>query len=172
MMAVHGKNQRLKYKRRRTGETDYRRRLKLLRGEMPRAVIRVSNSRVIAQIVTYERDGDKISVQTNSSELRSYGWPKDASIKSVPSAYLTGFSLGKKALAAGIEEAVLDIGLAASTKGNRAFSALKGMIDAGLWLPHSEEILPSDERINGAHISDSLASSVESTRSKIEEASS
>ena len=171
-MAVHGKNQRLKYKRRRTGETDYRRRLKLLRGEMPRAVVRVSNSRVIAQIVAYEKDGDKIVAQTNSVELRNHGWPMDASIKSVPSAYLTGFSLGKKALAAGIDEAVLDIGLAASTRGNRVFSALKGMIDAGLWLPHSEDVLPSEERVNGTHISDSLASSVESTRSKIEEASS
>ena len=170
-MAVHGKNQRLKYKRRRTGETDYRRRLKLLRGEMPRAVVRVSNSRVIAQIVAYEKDGDKIVAQTNSAELRNHGWPMDASIKSVPSAYLTGFSLGKKALAAGIDEAVLDIGLAASTRGNRVFSALKGMIDAGLWLPHSEDVLPSEERVNGTHISDSLASSVESTRSKIEEAS-
>jgi len=171
-MAVHGKNQRLKYKRRRTGETDYRRRLKLLRGEMPRAVVRVSNTRVVAQIVTYEKDGDKIAVQTNSSELHSHGWPKDASIKSVPSAYLTGFSLGKKALSAGIDEAVLDIGLAASTKGNRAFSALKGMIDAGLWLPHSEDVLPAEDRVNGSHINESLASSVESVRSKLEGASS
>ena len=46
------------------------------------------------------------------------------------------------------------------------------MIDAGLWLPHSEDVLPHEDRINGAHISDSLASSVESTRSKIEGASS
>tara|TARA_B100000287_G_scaffold115941_1_gene107920 strand:+ start:4809 stop:5327 length:519 start_codon:yes stop_codon:yes gene_type:complete len=172
MMAVHGKNQRLKYKRRRTGETDYRRRLKLLRGEMPRAVVRISNTRVVAQIVNYEKDGDQIVVQTNSSELRGLGWPKGASIKSVPSAYLTGFSLGKKAVAAGIDEAVLDIGLAASTRGNRVFSALKGMIDAGLYVPHSEDVLPDEERINGAHIDDSLAAAVESTRSKIEGASS
>jgi large subunit ribosomal protein L18 len=171
-MAVHGKNQRLKYKRRRTGETDYRRRLKLLRGEMPRAVVRVSNTKVVAQIVNYEKDGDKIAVQSNSSELRGLGWPKDASIKSVPSAYLTGYSLGKKAVAAGIEEAVLDIGLAASTRGSRVFSALKGMIDAGVWLPHSEDVLPSEDRVNGAHISESLAASVESIRSKLEGASS
>ncbi|MDP6856874.1 MAG: 50S ribosomal protein L18 [Candidatus Thalassarchaeaceae archaeon] len=171
-MAVHGKNQRLKYKRRRTGETDYRRRLKLLRGEMPRAVVRVSNTRVVAQIVNYESDGDRIAVQANSSELTSMGWPKGASLKSVPSAYLTGFSLGKRALSAGIDEAVLDIGLAASSRGSRVFSALKGMIDAGLWIPHNEEVLPSDDRINGAHIDDSMAASVESTRSKIEGASS
>ena len=171
-MAVHGKNQRLKYKRRRTGETDYRRRLKLLRGEMPRAVVRVTNTRIVAQIVNYESKGDRIAVQSNSSELTSLGWPKGASLKSVPSAYLTGFSLGKRALAAGIDEAVLDIGLAASTRGSRVFSALKGMIDAGMYLPHSEEVLPSEDRINGAHIDDSMAASVESTRSKIEGASS
>ena len=46
------------------------------------------------------------------------------------------------------------------------------MIDAGLYVPHSEEVLPDDERINGAHIDDSLAAAVESTRSKIEGASS
>ena len=38
---AHGKNQRLRFKRRREGETDYRRRMKLLSGETPRAVVRV-----------------------------------------------------------------------------------------------------------------------------------
>ena len=168
MMAAHGKNQRARYKRRRTGETDYRRRLKLLRGEVPRAVVRISNTRVVAQIVEFDLDGDNVRLQFTSSDLRSHGWPKDASVKSVPSAYLTGFALGKKALAAGIDEAVLDIGLAASTRGNRVFSVLKGMVDAGMHIPHSEEILPSEDRVNGEHISDKIAGAVEKTRTKIE----
>jgi hypothetical protein len=38
-------------------------------------------------------------------------------------------------------------------------------------IPHGADVLPSDERINGSHIDDSLASAVESTRTAIEEAS-
>ena len=37
-------------------------------------------------------------------------------------------------------------------------------------IPHSDEILPSDERINGAHINDGMEAQVESTKAKIEEA--
>ena len=81
-----------------------------------------------------------------------------------------GFAVGKKAIAAGYNTAILDIGLAASTKGNRVYAALKGMIDAGLEIPHGEDVLPSDERIMGSHIDDSLATSVESTKKSIEEA--
>ena len=43
---AHGKRQRRKYARREFGLTDYRRRLKLLRGGEPRAVVRVSNTEV------------------------------------------------------------------------------------------------------------------------------
>jgi large subunit ribosomal protein L18 len=44
------------------------------------------------------------------------------------------------------------------------------MIDAGLEIPHGEDVLPSEERIMGSHIDDSLATSVESTKKSIEEA--
>ena len=73
-------------------------------------------------------------------------------------------------MASGHEEAVLDIGLAASTSGNRVFAALKGMVDAGLDIPHGDSVFPDEDRLNGAHINDSYASSVEATKSKIEEA--
>jgi len=48
------------------------------------------------------------------------------------------------------------------------YAALKGMADAGLEVPHDEDILPSDERINGEHIDDKVAKAVEATRKKIE----
>jgi large subunit ribosomal protein L18 len=88
----------------------------------------------------------------------------------LPASYLVGYALGKSALAAGHDEAVLDIGLAASSSGARVFAALKGMIDAGLEIPHGESVLPSDERLSGAHINDSYSASIEATKSKIEEA--
>ena len=42
------------------------------------------------------------------------------------------------------------------------------MIDAGMDIPHGEEVLPSDERINGSHINDDVSAAVESTKKKIE----
>ena len=50
------------------------------------------------------------------------------------------------------------------------FAALKGMVDAGLGVPHSEDIFPSEDRLAGAHIDDSIAGAVESTKTAIEEA--
>jgi large subunit ribosomal protein L18 len=105
---------------------------------------------------------------TGSDLSKKFGWPDDYSKKSVPASYLVGYAMGKAALAQGAEEAVLDIGLAASTPGNRVFSALKGMVDAGLDIPHGENVLPDEERINGAHINGDIAAAVESTKTKIE----
>jgi large subunit ribosomal protein L18 len=76
--------------------------------------------------------------------------------------------MGKAALAHGSQEAVLDIGLAASTPGNRVFAALKGMVDAGLEIPHSEDVLPDEDRLNGAHINGDIGKVVESTKTTIE----
>ena len=168
---AHGKNQRLRYKRRRNGETDYRRRMRMLRGGSVRAVVRVSNTQTICQLVDYQSGGDEILVSIDGRTLvDKFKWPIDASRKSVPASYLTGFAMGKAALAAGHDEAVLDIGLAASSSGNRAFSALKGMVDAGLEIPHGEDVLPDDNRVSGAHIDESIAKAVESTKKAIEEA--
>ncbi len=165
---AHGKNQRRKYARREHGLTDYRRRLKLLRGGQPRAVVRVTNTQVICQLVAYEPNGDKvIAAATGASIVSDFKWPKDASRKSVPACYIAGMALAKKASDAGHGSAVLDIGLSASTKGNRVFAALKGMVDGGLEIPHGEEILPDDGRIAGNHISDKLAKSVEASKKAI-----
>ncbi len=166
---AHGKNQRLRYKRRRNGETDYRRRMRMLRGGSVRAVVRVSNTQTICQLVDYQSAGDEILVSIDGRTLvDKFKWPMDASRKSIPASYLTGFAMGKAALAAGHDEAVLDIGLAASSSGNRAFSALKGMVDAGLEIPHGEDVLPDDNRVSGAHIDESIAKAVESTKKAIE----
>lgn len=168
-MMSQGPRQRNQYRRRKTGETDYRRRLKLLRSGMARAVVRVSNTRVVCQLTNFSVVGDKVEVSTTGDDLVSkYGWPEDASRKNLPACYLTGFALGKTALAAGHDEAVLDIGLAASAAGSRVFAALKGMVDAGLEIPHGESVLPDEDRINGTHIDDSIASKVEATKANIE----
>jgi large subunit ribosomal protein L18 len=42
----------------------------------------------------------------------------------------------------------LDIGLHVPSKGTRVFAALKGVVDAGVEVPYSEDIVPDDERIS------------------------
>ena len=166
---MRGTRRRSVFRRRKAGLTDYRRRLKLLRGRKPRAVVRVSNTRTTCQLVTWAASGDLVTVSVTGSDLsKKYGWPQDFSKKSVSASYLVGYAMGKAAKAQGAEEAVLDIGLAASTPGNRVFSALKGMVDAGLEIPHGDNVLPEEDRINGSHISDDVAAAVETTKTNIE----
>ncbi len=166
---MRGTRRRSVFRRRKAGLTDYRRRLKLLRGRKPRAVVRVSNTRTTCQLVTWAASGDLVTVSVTGSDLsKKYGWPNDFSKKSVSASYLVGYAMGKAAKAQGAEEAVLDIGLAASTPGNRVFSALKGMVDAGLEIPHGENVLPDEDRINGSHISGDVAAAVETTKTNIE----
>lgn len=166
---MRGTRRRSIFRRRKAGLTDYRRRLKLLRGRKPRAVVRVSNSRTTCQLVDWSASGDLVKISVTGSDLsKKYGWPEDFSKKSVPASYLVGFAMGKAAIAQGAEEAILDIGLAASTPGNRVFSALKGMVDAGLDIPHNDGILPDEDRANGAHINADIAAVVESTKTNIE----
>ena len=166
---AHGKNQRLRFKRRRNGQTDYRRRMKLLRGGDLRAVVRISNTQVICQLIEFGMDGDNIFDSISGQTLvDKYKWPKNISRKSVPASYLVGFALGNRAVNAGHKNAILDIGLAASSSGNRVFAALKGMIDAGLEIPHGESVFPDEDRINGFHINENLAKSVSATKKAIE----
>ena len=119
--------------------------------------------------MTWAAEGDKVALNVTGNDLvKKFSWPDNMSKKSVPASYLVGYALGKAALAAGHEDAVLDIGLAASTPGGRVFAALRGMVEAGLNVPHSEEILPDDDRINGAHIDDKVAGAIETTKASIE----
>jgi len=166
---AQGKNQRLRFKRRRNAKTDYQRRMKMLRGETPRAVVRLSNTQVTCQIVDFEPKGDKILNSVNGKTLvDKFKWPSNASRKSIPACYLAGLALGNMAISTGTKEAVLDIGLASSSRGNRIYSALKGMIDAGLVIPHSESIFPDDDRVTGSHIDESISKAFEKSKKLIQ----
>ncbi len=144
-----GKIRKVPFRRRREGKTNYRKRLALLKSGKPRLVFRKSNRHCIVQVVKYACKGDVSVVYITTKKLTEYGWLGKANI---PSAYLCGYLAGKLALKKGIKEAVLDIGLIAPIKGSLPFAALKGALDAGMQIPHSPEILPSEERIKGMHI--------------------
>ena len=74
----------------------------------------------------------------------------------------------KMALKAGVSSAVLDIGRITPTAGGRAFATLKGLVDGGLDVPHSENLYPNESRINGEHVSDKMVKEIEKVTKKIE----
>ncbi len=136
------------YRRKREQKTHYQRRLRQLLSGKPRAVVRISNQRVVAQIATYTPLGDRIAAAFDSFSLKKKGWK--GSLKSIPAAYCTGYLLAKKALQAGCREAVLDSGFRAPRE--RVYAIVKGMLDAGMHVPCGEDVFPSEERLQGKHL--------------------
>lgn len=141
----------IQHRRRRENKTDYHSRLALVKSGKARIVIRKSLAGINVQFINYKPEGDATIVAAVPAELNKYGWK--ASSGNLPAAYLVGLIAGMKAKKKGIKEAVLDMGLQSSTKGSRIYAALKGAVDAGINIPHSAEILPDENRLKGAHIS-------------------
>ena len=139
-------------RRRREARTDYHQRLRLLKSGRARLVARTSNKHVRAQLVTTGDQGDRTLASAHSSDLAEFGW--EAPTANLPAAYLTGFLAGKRALAEGIEDAVLDIGLNTATPGSKVFAVQEGAIDAGLQVPHNDDVFAEWERTRGGHIAD------------------
>jgi len=144
---AHGPRYSVPYRRRREGRTNYKSRLALLKSGVPRAVVRRSRNLIRVQFVKYDPAGDRILAAVDSSMLEPFGWKAGRS--NMASAYLIGYLGGRKALERDIDEAVLDIGIVMPIAGSRAFAVLKGMVDAGVHIPHSEDALPVEERISG-----------------------
>ncbi|MFO7619271.1 MAG: 50S ribosomal protein L18 [Thermoplasmata archaeon] len=158
----------VQFRRRRQGRTDYRMRKKLITSGKPRAVVRCTSKNTIIQFITFNPRGDEVLATATTMELEKMGWKHATG--NIPSAYLVGLIAGKRASEGGIEKAVLDIGLKPPKRGTKVFAALKGMLDAGIEIAHDEEILPSDERITGAHINEEVAKMFASVSSKLKEA--
>ena len=162
----HGPRYRIKPRRRREGKTDYRKRLALLKSGKPRIVVRRSLRNVRVQVVNYAEQGDLVVASAMGSDLvKLYQWKH--SMGTTPAAYLTGLLAGKRAREAGITEGVLDIGRQVPAKGAKVFAALQGVLDAGIEVPHSEETLPSEDRIMGKHLGDAIAKDVAAIKEKI-----
>jgi large subunit ribosomal protein L18 len=138
-------------RRRREGKTDYQARKALVLSGRLRLVARNTLKNAVAQIIVAKPHGDEVMVTAHSRELRKYGWK--APTGNIPAAYLTGLLCGLKAKAKGIEDAILDIGLIAPTKGAKIFATLSGVLDAGVNVPHDEEKMV-EERIEGKHIAE------------------
>ena len=155
-----GPRYRVPFRRRRLGRTDYRQRLRLLRADRPRAVVRLSNARVRVSLTVFDPVGDRIVAAADSAELAAIGFPA-ASLRSTPAAYLTGYLAGLRARHFGAREAVLDVGLRAPSAGGRLLSALKGLLDSGVTIPHGASAFPTADRLNGTHLKRPLTEPIE-----------
>ena len=138
------------FRRIRERKTNYRKREKLLVGKKDFVTVNVSDQNISAQLIRPDLLGDKVMASVHSNELLSYGWK--GSRKNIPSCYLVGLLLGKKCLQKKISSAILYIGKRHFT--TKIAACLKGLSEAGLQLPFSESILPSEDRIQGTHIAD------------------
>ena len=165
MMMARGPRYKVPFRRRREGRTDYRHRAALLRGEKVRLVVRSSNRHSRVQFIEYKGGQDFTLASAVSKELEELGWKLSG--RSTPGAYLTGLLAGKRAAEKGLVEAVLDIGLKKPTKGAVVFAALKGVLDAGIEVPHSDEMLPKEERISGKHMKEGTKEMFEAAKVKI-----
>jgi large subunit ribosomal protein L18 len=155
----------MQFKRRRIGKTDYDKRLRLLTSDKSRLVFRKTLNYVTAQIMEFDKKGDKVLAAVTSKNLKEYGWK--FSCDNLPAAYLTGLMIGKLAKKKKIAEAILDSGLYSSTKGSRIYAVVKGAVDSGLKVPIEEEVIPSKDRIEGRHISEDMVKEFENIKKKI-----
>jgi len=128
-----------------------------------RFVVRFTNKDITAQIVSASIAGDMVLAAAYSHELPRYGL--EVGLTNYAAAYCTGLLLARRVLklrdldqeyegnveATGEDfsvepdderrpfRALLDVGLVRTTTGNRVFGALKGALDGGLDIPHSDK---------------------------------
>ncbi len=139
------------YKRKRKNRTDYNKRLKYLKSEKIRIVIRVSNNNLTIQGVKFKEEGDEVLCYTKSTDLKKMGWKYN--LGNVPSAYLIGLYFGTQH-GNNIKEAIIDLGLKSIKKGNRLSAVIKGIVDSGIKVPFSDSIFPNEKKINGSTIAE------------------
>ncbi|MAE13718.1 50S ribosomal protein L18 [Candidatus Woesearchaeota archaeon] len=151
----------VKFRRKRKGLTNYKKRLELLKSRTTRLVVRRSERNIVAQFINYKENGDNVLFTFKSSGLKKLGWK--ISTGNIPAAYLTGLQLAT--LAKGnVKNAILDLGLQRPVAGSRLYAVLKGIIDGGIKVPLDETVFPSEERLTGTHIQTHIETNKNSTQ--------
>merc|ERR1711907_815362 len=174
------------FRRRREAKTDYYARKRMVTQDLNkygapkfRLVTRITNSKVIAQIVYSMQKGDFCVTQATSVELAK--WGLTTGFTSYAAAYATGLLVARRILTKyglasmfkGISnvdgndydvsadaeavkqdkrpfKAILDIGSTNASTGNRVFGVLKGACDGGLHVPHSVKKYPGYVKEEGS----------------------
>ena len=135
-----------------------------------RLCVRMTNKDIICQIIQAKIVGDHCICAAYSHELPKYGI--EVGLTNYAACYATGLLCARRLLKKlGLDEqyegqtdpdgemflvehedgprpftCVLDVGLVRTTTGNRVFGALKGAVDGGLNIPHSEKRFPGYDR--------------------------
>lgn len=157
-----------------------------------RLIVRISNKDICCQIAYAKIGGDVIVTSAYSHELPAYG--VKFGLTNYAAAYCTGLLLARRHLKKlkldgtyqgvtditgevynvesqegqpGAFRCFLDVGLSRTTTGARIFGAMKGAVDGGLDIPHSEKRFPGYDaeakkydpaqhkaRIFGQHVAD------------------
>ena len=153
-------------KRRLQGKTDYKNRLALLKANKPRLVIRRTNKYFIIQSVESTEAQDKVTKTMTSKELIKHGWDKkfEGSLKNLSAGYLTGLLFAKST---GKTKYIVDLGMARTSKGNRLFAVLKGLVEGGANINVNEKVFPSKERLNGKHLKEELQQIISKVKEKL-----
>jgi len=129
-----------------------------------RLVVRFSNKNITCQVVYATLTHDVVMAAAYSKELPSYGL--NFGLTNYAAAYCTGLLLARRVLSKlglaeaykGLQEAsgedylveenddgprpffcLLDVGLKRTSTGSKVFAALKGALDGGLDIPHSDK---------------------------------
>merc|ERR1712039_184761 len=132
-----------------------------------RMIVRSSNTDICCQIAYARLEGDIVICAAYSHELPRYG--VKVGLTNYAAAYCTGLLLARRVLTKfsldtvyegntsvdgsmfcvedqdggpGAFRACLDVGLARTSTGAKVFAALKGAVDGGLDIPHSEKRFP------------------------------
>ena len=153
-------------RRRRENKTDYKARRILLISGVPRIVVRKTNKYFIIQAVESNEAQDKVIATITSKDLLKNGWDANAkgSLKSVPAGYLSGILMAKKL---GSGKYIVDLGMLRTFKGGRVFAVVKGLIDGGLEINANESVFPSEERLNGEHLSEGVKTMIGKVKEKL-----
>lgn len=159
-----------------------------------RLIVRFSNKMITAQVAYATIEGDKVVCDARSTELPRYG--VKVGLTNYASSYAVGLLLARRLNQKyGLDETykgvetvtgedyyiekegergafycVLDTGLARTSSGARIFGVLKGAVDGGLDIPHSNKRFPGcnaesgeydaaahRSRIMGSHISNYMS---------------
>lgn len=171
-----------------------------------RFVARITNRDVVCQVFSSKIVGDMCMTAAYASELPRYGL--NCGLTNYAACYATGLLCARRLLTQlklaetyeGVEEAdgedyfieaegdaapfsaVLDVGLAATTTGARVFGCLKGGVDGGMEIPHSNKRFPGYDRegkeydaethakyILGGHVSEYMQMMLEEDEDKYKE---
>jgi large subunit ribosomal protein L5e len=143
-----------------------------------RLIVRFTNTNIIAQIAYATIQGDKVVCEARSSELPRYGIK--TGLTNYPASYAVGLLIARRLnkkydldeMYKGVEKVtgedyfvgeesegnergafycVLDAGLVRTSSGARVFGVLKGAVDGGLDIPHSNKRFPGFDSESGQY---------------------